>query len=110
LARPTLPFTAEVMALVTQSKHTARLAAYLAEHPGELRELSDLGPALAKKFLAKVEAGFKPAAAKPPVTQAPPPGPTVGGRGVAQKTVEDMGMKEFSDHFYAQEEARLKRM
>jgi hypothetical protein len=69
-----------------------------------------MGPALAKKELARVEAGFKSAAPKPPTTKAPPPGPTVGGRGVTQKSVADMDMKEFATLFNAQEEARLKRM
>jgi hypothetical protein len=95
---------------LAQSEQSARLAEHLALNPNDLHRISMMGPALAKKELAKVEAGFKPAAAKPPITKAPPPGPTVGGRGVAQKTVEDMGMKEFGEHFYAQEEARLKRM
>ena len=106
LARPALPFTAEVMALVTQSKHTARLAAYLAEHPGELRELSDLGPALAKKFTARIEASFTDAKPKPNATKAPPPVPPVGGRAVTQVDPAKLNMKDYADYWRRREESR----
>jgi hypothetical protein len=65
---------------------------------------------LAKKELARMEAGFKPAAAKPPTTKAPPVPPTVGGRGITQKSENDMDMEQFAEHFMAQQEARLRRM
>jgi len=95
---------------LAESANAARLAEHLALNPNDLHRISMMGPALAKRELAKVEAGFKPAASKPPVTKAPPPGPTVGGRGVTQKQVADMDMDEFAQVFHAQEEARLKRM
>lgn len=105
LARPSLPFTADVMALVTQSKHTARLAAYLAENPGELRTLSDLGPALAKKFVAKVEATF---VAKPKLnaTNAPPPVPPVGGRAVTNVDPSKLNMDDYAAYWRKRQEAQ----
>jgi hypothetical protein len=94
---------------LASSESPAKMAEYLALNPGELQRVSMMGPALARKELAKLESGLKPATAKPPVTQAPPPVPTVGGRGVTQKRVNDMSTEEFAELFFAQEEARLKR-
>lgn len=105
LAQDHLPFTARVMALVTESEHTARLAAYLAEHPGELRELSDLGPALAKKFLAKVEATFV-AKPKPNATNAPPPVPPVGGRAVTNVDPSKLNMDDYAAYWRKRQEAQ----
>ena len=73
-----------VLEHLASSEHAARLAEWLAENPGELDRVSRLGPALAKKSLAKVEASFG-AKPKPSVTNAPPPVPKVGGRTVTQK-------------------------
>lgn len=95
---------------LAQSEVPARLAEYLAVNPGKLHDVSMMGPALARKELAKLEAGLKSVAAKPPATKAPPVPPTVGGRGITQKSINDMGMDEFAVEFMAQEEARLKRM
>jgi hypothetical protein len=94
---------------LADSESPARLAEYLALNPGKLHDVSMMGPALAKKELARMEAGFKPAAAKPPTTKAPPVPPTVGGRGITQKSEADMDMKEFAKSFFAKEEERLKR-
>lgn len=73
-----------VLEHLAKSDNTARLAEYLAENPGELDRVSRLGPALAKKSLARMEASFG-AKPKPSVTNAPPPVPKVGGRTVTQK-------------------------
>ncbi len=73
-----------VLEHLAKSENTARLAEYLAENPGELDRVSRLGPALAKKSLARMEASFG-AKPKPSVTNAPPPVPKVGGRTVTQK-------------------------
>lgn len=107
-AQPLLSPT--VMEHLAKSENAAKMAEFLALNPGELERVSKMGPTLARRELAKVEAGLKPAAAKPPATQAPPPGPTAGGRGIAQKSVDKMDMEEFAAHFNASEEARLKRM
>ena len=95
---------------LAKSEQPARLAEYLALNPGKLHDVSMMGPALARRELARMEAGLVSAATKPPATKAPPPGPTVGGRGIAQKPVDKMDMEEFAPHFMASEEARLKRM
>jgi flagellar biosynthesis GTPase FlhF len=107
-AQPLLSPT--VMEHLASSESAAKMAEFLALNPGELQRVSMMGPTLARKELAKLEAGLKPAAAKPPATKAPPIGPTVGGRGITQKSVKDMDMDQFADHFMAEQEARLKRM
>lgn len=107
-AQPLLSRT--VVEHLANSESAAKMAEFLALNPGELQRVSMMGPTLARKELAKLEAGLKPAAAKPPATKAPPPGPTVGGRGVTSKPVDKMDMEEFATHFMAEQEARLKRM
>jgi hypothetical protein len=104
LAQDHLPFTAPVMALVTESEHTARLAAYLAENPDELRKLSQLGPALAKKFVAKVEASFSTPAPKPNATNAPPPVPPVGGRAVTTVDPSKLNMEDYAKYWEKRQE------
>jgi hypothetical protein len=106
LAQPHIPFTAMVMNLITESEHTARLAEYLAEHPEELARVSQLGPALAKKSLAKVEASFG-AKPKPNATNAPPPPPRVGGRTVTQQSWrESDDMEAYAAGWRKEREAR----
>ncbi len=107
-AQPLLSPT--VVSYLEGSEVPAKLAEHLALNPTDLHRVSMMGPALARKELAKMEAGLKPAAAKPPVTKAPPVPPRVGGRGVTQKSVEDMDMDEFALHFQNQQEARAKRV
>lgn len=95
--------------LYQAAENKAALVDHFAKNPDEVARISSLHPAAAFKELAKadLQMGVKP---KPPITKAPPPGPTVGGRGVTQKNAADMDMKEFGEHFFAQEEAKLKRM
>lgn len=105
LGQPRVPFTRQVMQLVAESDHTARLAEYLAENPAELDRVSKLGPALAKKALAKVEATFG-AAPKPNATKAPPPVPTVGGRAVTQIDPSKLSMDDYAKYWAKREEAK----
>jgi len=95
--------------LYQAAENKAALVDHFAKNPDEVARISSLHPAAAFKELAKadLQMGVKP---KPPITKAPPPGPTVGGRGVTQKSVADMGMDEFASHFMNEQEARLKRM
>jgi hypothetical protein len=94
--------------LYQAAENKAALVDHFAKNPDEVARISSLHPAAAFKELAKadLQMGVKP---KPPTTKAPPPGPTVGGRGVTQKSANDMSMDEFAEHFFAQEEAKLKR-
>ncbi len=66
------------------SENSARLAEFLALNPGKLHDVSMMGPALAKRELAKMDAQLG-APSKLNVTQAPPPPPRVGGRTVTQQ-------------------------
>ena len=86
-----------VLEHLAKSDHTARLAEYLAENPSELDRVSRLGPALAKKSLARMEASFG-AKPKPSTTNAPPPVPKVGGRTVTQK---DWRQSDDMDEYHA---------
>jgi hypothetical protein len=86
-------FPQQIFELVAASDHPARLAEHLAENPGELDRVSRLGPAMAERALAKIEAGFGKLKSKPNATGAPPPVPTVGGRGASQvdpEKIDDM--------------------
>lgn len=105
LGQPKVPFTRQVMQLVAESDHTARLAEYLAENPAELDRVSKLGPALAKKALAKVEATFG-AAPKSNATKAPPPVPAVGGRAVTQIDPSKLSMDDYAKYWAKRNEAK----
>lgn len=94
--------------LFTETKHPAQLAEYLAENPSELDRISRLGPALAAKSLAKLDAQVAPKA-KPTATKAPAPGPTVGGRAVHHgdwRKSDDMS--EFASGFMKEQDERRK--
>jgi hypothetical protein len=95
--------------LYQAADNKAALVDHFAKNPDEVARISSLHPAAQFKELAKVDLqmGTKP---RPPATKAPPIGPTVGGRGITQKSVKDMDMDQFADHFMAEQEARLKRM
>lgn len=92
-------FSPTVLEHLAKSDHTARLAEYLAENPGELDRVSRLGPALAAKSLAKVEASFVGANPKPNATKAPPPVPPVGGRAVTQVDPSKMNMEDYAAYW-----------
>ncbi len=98
----------DVVQYLAGSEEAARLAEYLAEHPDELRRISQLGPALAKKSLAKAEASIG-AKAKPNATNAPPPPPKVGGRSVNQTDWRKTeNMEDYGSNWQKDREARLK--
>lgn len=96
--------------LFSKTQHPAQLAEYLAENPSELDRISRLGPALAERNLAKVEARFTPAPKPPPsVTKAPPPGPTVGGRAVHRPDWRSSNdMEDYAAGWLAEQERRAK--
>ncbi len=86
-------FPQQIFDLVAEADHPARLAEYLAENPGELDRVSRLGPAMAERALAKMQASFPKLKSKPNATDVPEPPPKMGGRGasvVDPEKIEDM--------------------
>jgi hypothetical protein len=98
--------SAPVLEHLAKSDHTARLAEWLAENPGELERVSRLGPALAKKSLAKVEASFTDAKPPPNATKAPPPVPPVGGRAVTNVDPSKLNMDDYAAYWRKRQEAQ----
>lgn len=76
-------FPQQIFELVAEADHPARLAEYLAENPGELDRVSRLGPAMAERALAKMQATFGKLKSKPNATDVPEPPPKMGGRGAS---------------------------
>lgn len=95
-----------VLGHLAKSEHSARLAEWLAENPGELDRVSRLGPALAAKSLAKVEASFTDAKPKPNATKAPPPVPSVGGRAVTNVDPSKLNMDDYAAYWRKRQEAQ----
>jgi hypothetical protein len=95
-----------VLEHLAKSEQPARLAEWLAENPGELDRVSRLGPALAKKSLAKVEASFTDAKPKPNATKAPPPVPPVGGRAVTNVDPSKLNMDDYAAYWRKRQEAQ----
>jgi hypothetical protein len=80
-AQPLVSHT--VVEHLASSENPARLAEFLALNPGKLHDVSMMGPALAKRELARLDASLG-AKSKPNATNAPPVPPRVGGRTVTQ--------------------------
>ncbi|MGZ3317258.1 MAG: hypothetical protein ACXU95_08125 [Isosphaeraceae bacterium] len=100
-------FPQQIFDLVAEADHPARLAEYLAENPGELDRVSRLGPAMAERALAKMQASLPKLKSKPNATNAPPPVPTVGGRGASQldpEKIEDM--EQYKAYWLARREGK----
>ncbi len=100
-----------IVEALAESDHPARLAEYLAENPDELARVSRLGPALAKRALAKAEAAFSAGKTpKPNATNAPAPPPKVGGRSVNQQDWRKSdNMDEYASNWAKEQEARAAR-
>lgn len=94
--------------LFDKSERPAQLAEYLAENPAELDRISRINtPALAERSLAKLEARFAAPKARPSVTKAPAPGPTVSGRAVHHGDWRQSNdMDDYATNWHKEREAR----
>ncbi len=80
-----------VVAVMSESEHTAKIAYYLGQHPDELRKINQMSPPKAALAVAEIALGFKKAdpPQPKPTTKAPAPlRPTHGGAAAPQ---EDAG-------------------
>ena len=101
------PMTVAMRDYLATSDKPAELAKALADDPKEARRISLLSERAADRAMERLESGLV-AAAKPAsrTTQAPPPGPTVGGRSVASFDPNKASMDEYAPHWH---ERRAKR-
>ncbi len=88
-----------------EAEHKAMIADHLARNPDELARLSDLPPISAVRELARLEVRLS-AKPVPRTTNAPPPGPTVGGRSVAALNPEKMSMDEYRVYWNNRKQAK----
>ncbi|CAO3372882.1 hypothetical protein [Azospirillum argentinense] len=88
------PISESVAHMVAASDVGADLAYHLGKNPDEARRISALPPVAAARELGRLEAKLS-AAPPPKQTQAPPPVPTVNGRGTPTRDPNAMSYEEY---------------
>jgi hypothetical protein len=92
------PINRVIMDFLGETEKPADMAKWLADNPGEARRISRMSEAVAVRALEKAEARIatKPA---PKITNAPPPPPTVNGRGTPSFDPEKASMDDYAKHW-----------
>jgi hypothetical protein len=98
LKSPKLPITAPMVDVLLATEKPAEMARWMTENAKELARIAMLPRELAYRALEKVEARLatKPA---PKITNAPPPPPTVNGRGTPSFDPEKASMDDYAKHW-----------
>ena len=106
LARQPL-FPQEIFNLVAESDQPARLAQYLAKNPDELSRVSRMDSELAEETLTEIQASLPKLKPRSNATNAPPPVPTVGGRGASQLDPEKIDdMEQYKAYWQARRDGK----
>lgn len=92
------PINRVIMDFLGETEKPADMAKWLADNPSEARRISRMSDAVAVRALEKAEARLatKPA---PKITNAPPPPPTVNGRGTPSFDPEKASMDDYAKHW-----------
>ena len=92
------PINRVIMDFLGETEAPAQMAKWLADNPSEARRISRMSDAVAVRALEKAEARLASRPA-PRTTNAPPPPPTVNGRGTPQFNPEKASMEDYARHW-----------
>lgn len=98
------PISTTMRDYLEKAARPALMAQWLADNRDNAKLIYDMTSVEAVRELDKVAATFAPKPAR--TSSAPPPVPTVGGRSVATRDPEKMGMEEYAAHWEARQAKR----